>query len=448
MLKEMFMAAFKNLLFVMSLSGSVIFLMYIIFYPLAKRYFSLRWKYTVLKIAAAFYLIPFSSFKYLILKGMYHLGLWEQKKIFQKTDTIVSEYMIIFSRKLPQFSLKVKQILAVMLLMSIVAAVIFLKQAIAYRKMSRLYFTSAENEEDKYRKCFLYLKEELNIKKKVKFIRSEHCRTPMSGGLFSPAIVFPVQEDETLEEGTYQDIIKHELAHIKHRDSLMKFLSGAVMIVHWFNPLSYALFYELSIVSEMYADSVVLQGKGDEERCRYGKMILELAAKSENAGENRFFSGAANRSTKIMYRRRVLEMRANRKTKRMLSILTAGVICMAGGMTALAYEPLITVSNSENFVIEGDVSFIHERPETRKEVLFSDFYFLDKSGQIYDLNNIDNDRAICIHEYAISGITTSHKKDSNGGCTVYEYDSLKCRFCGSIKILDIINTITYAKCPH
>lgn len=39
-------------------------------------------------------------------------------------------------------------------------------------------------------------------------------------------------------------------------------------------------------------------------------------------------------------------------------------------------------------------------------------------------------------------------KDSNGGCTVYEYDSLKCRFCGSIKILDIINTITYAKCPH
>lgn len=163
MLKEMFMAAFKNLLFVMSLSGSVIFLMYIIFYPLAKRYFSLQWKYTVLKIAVAFYLIPFSSFKYLILKGMYHLGLWEQKKIFQKTDTIVSEYMIIFSRKLPQFSLKVKQILAVMLLMSIVAAVIFLKQAVAYRKMSRLYFTSDENEEDKYRKCFLYLKEELNI---------------------------------------------------------------------------------------------------------------------------------------------------------------------------------------------------------------------------------------------------------------------------------------------
>ena len=448
MLKEMFIAAFKNLLFVMSLSGSVIFLMYIIFYPLAKRYFSLQWKYTVLKIAVAFYLIPFSSFKYLILKGMYHLGLWEQKKIFQKTDTIVSEYMIIFSRKLPQFSLKVKQILAVMLLMSIVAAVIFLKQAVAYRKMSRLYFTSDENEEDKYRKCFLYLKEELNIKKKVKFIRSEHCRTPMSGGLFSPAIVFPVQEDETLEEGTYQDIIKHELAHIKHRDSLMKFLSGAVMIVHWFNPLSYALFYELSIVSEMYADSVVLQGKGDEERCRYGKMILELAAKSENAGENRFFSGAANRSTEIMYRRRVLEMRANRKTKRMLSILTAGVICMAGGMTALAYEQSNIYYDETGYMMSTNISLVAGDVEQKVEVLPYDYYCIDDNGGIHDLSNVDKDaRAICIHEF-ISGTAIEHQDDGKGGCIVRKYKAQICEICGYAKGKELISTTTYTKCPH
>lgn len=32
--------------------------------------------------------------------------------------------------------------------------------------------------------------------------------------------------------------------------------------------------------------------------------------------------------------------------------------------------------------------------------------------------------------------------------TVYEYDSVKCRFCNTIKLLDLISTVTYNPCPH
>lgn len=228
----------------------------------------------------------------------------------------------------------------------------------------------------------------------------------------------------------------------------MKFLSGAVMIVHWFNPLSYALFYELSIVSEMYADSVVLQGKGDEERCRYGKMILELAAKSENAGENRFFSGAANRSTKIMYRRRVLEMRANRKTKRMLSILTAGVICMAGGMTALAYEQSNIYYDETGYMMSTNISLVAGDVEQKVEVLPYDYYCIDDNGGIHDLSNVDKDaRAICIHEF-ISGTAIEHQDDGKGGCIVRKYKAQICEICGYAKGKELISTTTYTKCPH
>lgn len=448
MLKEMFMAVLKNLLFIMSFSGSTVFLLYVISYPLAKRYFSLKWKYTILKMAVAFYLIPFSSFKYLILKGMYHLGWLEQQKKFQKTDTLVSDYMIVFSRNLPQFSLKVKHILVVMFLMSIVAVFLFLKQAIAYRKMSRLYFASTEDEEDKYKECFLRLKEELNIKRTVKFIRSEYCHTPMSGGFFSSTIVFPVQEDETWGDGAYQDIIKHELAHVKHHDSWMKFLSVAVMIVHWFNPLSYALFYELSIVSEMYADRVVLQEKGDEERCKYGKMILELAAKSKDSGENRFFSSIAQQSTKIMYKRRVLEMRANRKSKRMLSILAAGIICVAGSITSVAYEPSNMLYDETGYMMSTNISLVAGEVEQEVEVLPYDYYCIDEKGCIHDLSNVDKDvRAICIHEF-ISGTAIEHYEDGKGGCVVRTYEAQICEICGYAKTKKLISTVTYNPCPH
>lgn len=51
---------FHNILLVMSLSGSVTVLSYILIYPIAKRYFSFACRYWILKIALAFYLIPFS----------------------------------------------------------------------------------------------------------------------------------------------------------------------------------------------------------------------------------------------------------------------------------------------------------------------------------------------------------------------------------------------------
>ena len=134
------MAVLKNLLFIMSFSGSTVFLLYVISYPLAKRYFSLKWKYTILKIAVAFYLIPFSSFKYLILKGMYHLGWLEQQKKFQKTDTLVSDYMIVFSRNLPQFSLKVKPRIATFAPFTALSAAIrlFTQFSAAYLPISSL----------------------------------------------------------------------------------------------------------------------------------------------------------------------------------------------------------------------------------------------------------------------------------------------------------------------
>ena len=57
---------FRNILFAMSLSGSVVVLLYLFFYPLAKRYFPLVWRYRVLKIAVFFYLVPVSRWKYRI----------------------------------------------------------------------------------------------------------------------------------------------------------------------------------------------------------------------------------------------------------------------------------------------------------------------------------------------------------------------------------------------
>ncbi len=58
---------FRNLLFTMSLSGSIVMVLYLILYPLARKYFPLVWRYRVLKVAMFFYLIPIAECKYYIL---------------------------------------------------------------------------------------------------------------------------------------------------------------------------------------------------------------------------------------------------------------------------------------------------------------------------------------------------------------------------------------------
>ncbi len=59
---------FRNLLFTMSLSGSLVVVFHILFYLLARRYFSLVWRYRILKTALFFYLIPVGAVSIMCLE--------------------------------------------------------------------------------------------------------------------------------------------------------------------------------------------------------------------------------------------------------------------------------------------------------------------------------------------------------------------------------------------
>lgn len=59
---------------------------------------------------------------------------------------------------------------------------------------------------------------------------------------------------------------------MKHHDLFIKYIGLLVMAVHWYNPLVYVMFHEISVISEMYCDSIVIGGKGEEERRKYSDL--------------------------------------------------------------------------------------------------------------------------------------------------------------------------------
>lgn len=451
MLKNLLIIIFKNMFFVMSLSGTVVFVFYLLLYPLSKRYFSLEWRYNLLKIALMFYLIPFPLCKYYVW-GFFYDNFSFIREIASQHEPLEmnSDYIIVANRDSILLSPKVQSIYLTVLFIALISSFIIWKQIIQYRKMKQICFVDLEGSTEwKMREFFSRKKAMLNIKKDVKLICSEYCESPITIGVLSPTVLFPIwDKDCQMDDELCEYMITHELVHIKHNDILIKLVGLLVLALHWFNPFVYLFIDELSCVSEMYCDSVVMKGKEEKERSRYGNLLLKLMAENTLLDKEQFGMGFANFRKKKMYKRRILELKRSKKSKPFFSAIIAAFICMAGGITVFAYQPPSTLTNESTETATTTDFFIRKRPIS-SEKLVSDNFAVSDDGIVYDLYHIDeNGRAICNHDYSVHVEITEHKKNSNSGCTTDIYDGIKCIKCNDIKYGELLNMVTYMPCPH
>lgn len=438
----------QNILFAMSLSGNMVFLLYILTYPLSKKYFTLAWKYRILKIAIIFYLVPIPVCKYLIMNIIHSSlpQLWD--KINNTLVTVDEKYIIIVSQDFIKFSSKVRYMLTVVLVVGIVAGAIIQKHIIQYWKWKNVCLVASEKPTHLEQELFYKIKKEMGIKKSVELVCSEYCKSPMISGILSSVLIYPKWENR-IDVDKYEYMLRHELVHIKHHDLLIKYIGLLVMAVHWYNPLVYIMFHEISVISEMYCDSVVISGKGEGERKQYGELILKLAVQNEFTTKGQFLVGMANSRSKWVYKRRILEMKRAKKYKVVLPVITTLFICIAGGITAFAYEPPMRIYNDAGYDLGTDINVVIETEETMQAELMSDYFFVDDNGKIYDLSKIEeNSRILCRHDFSIHGTLNDHKKDGNGGCVINSYEAWRCSICSAVKTGELKNTVTYKTCPH
>lgn len=430
----------------MSLSGSTIMILYLLSSPISKRFFPLAWRYQILKIAIIFYLIPFSECKYYVAGILKHLipDLW--KKIYSTPD-FRAEYSIIVYGETLLFSSNVYKVISILIICGCIAIIIFSKSIIQNRREKKIYLTgSGKSINQDLDEIFSEIKRELNIKQHVRLICSEYCLSPMTCGILFPIVWFPIYKED-VDKASYQYMIRHELMHIKHHDILIKYLSLLVIALHWFNPLSFLLYYEISCIGEMCCDSNVLEGQGEDARKEYGELLLQIATrKTTNNRKSLFMNMASTKNSKII-KRRIREMTTKKRNKTILSITSTIAICMAGAITSFAYEPpkTLTVSSASEFSLDN--KFLNEKGNS--DEIFSTRYFIDKAGIISEITEQNSpERVLCKHDYSIPGTLRNHKKNSDGSCVVTDYDALQCSICGSVLANEVISTTTYTKCPH
>ncbi|MCM1191830.1 MAG: M56 family metallopeptidase [Butyrivibrio sp.] len=148
--------------------------------------------------------------------------------------------------------------------------------------------------------------------------------TPMQYGTFRPYIVIPGTMDFSDEE--VYCILRHEAAHYKRHDTLIKDAMCILQAVYWWNPLSRQMGLNTDLLLEMRVDKNLIEGSeaSGEIYCRtLDRINEEIRGKSVMPGADAAIPVADVRSEDL--ERRQDMMRGERRRRGFLSYSLAAV---------------------------------------------------------------------------------------------------------------------------
>ena len=133
---------------------------------------------------------------------------------------------------------------------------------------------AAEFEDPSMTGLFSSLLIEVDLKRKVRLLRSERTSMPIVYGILRPAVLLPAEADAWTEERRRM-VLLHELTHITRRDCLTQLLAQTACAFYWFNPFVWFAARRLRIEREQACDDYVLSiGTRPSD---YANHLLEIA---------------------------------------------------------------------------------------------------------------------------------------------------------------------------
>ncbi|MBO7334894.1 MAG: peptidoglycan DD-metalloendopeptidase family protein [Lachnospiraceae bacterium] len=218
--------------------------------------------------------------------------------------------------------------------------------------------------------CFLacygvvsYIRLKQSISDAVRFkeniFRTEKITSPFVLGIIKPRIYLPFglsKEEEFM-------VLRHEEAHIKRKDHLVKPLGFILLSIYWFNPLIWVAFILMCRDIELACDEKVINEIGFHNKKTYSAVLLELSAPGRVIAACPVAFGEHIVSERI---KNVLKMKRTGKILLALAI----VICVVTGVVFLTNPPgnkayadsgseeqmTVAVSDNDEATVKTDIS--------------------------------------------------------------------------------------------
>lgn len=430
-----------ELLVCMSISGSIPVVICLLLYVIQRENYNYILGRRLLITGIFFYLIPIQLIKYLIPEEVYPEALFNEK-----AQLYLSNSLSFWTERKGEY-IWMPQWFDIVSKLWLGGIVIFAVYEIIK------YWRSVH-----YIKNFIFEKEEDSENNLTYYLIPDETYGPCTIGFFRQRIVipesFPLHPDFVM-------VYKHEGAHLKNHDNLVKLLCLLVLCVHWMNPVAYLLLLLYIDTAEIVSDSAAVEGCSKEKRKDYAKLLMLEAStsdirpvvwKNNLSGHKKDKEG---KNFKTLKRRINYMMKEKRKglLQRGIMVAVSALTIVAGAGTVLAYEamPSSDISFEDTMSDDSFDVFAYNDSEF-DEIDFLDFsesnsIFVGDDGILIACDESVETYALCTHSM-VNGKFYAHAPNSSGGCTVKVYTCQRCKKCGYLANKKYYNTITYAVCTH
>lgn len=444
----------------MLLSGSICTLLYITFNHVFLYELPLKYRQNFIRINILFYLLPIPWAAAVLKSGIQWMFeefgiLYPKAEAANVTDvtSVWNSVFIVNEKGKILYITGYQQLLWGVIISSVLFLVIVSGWWLLYWRVCRQYKRKVN-----YIDAAKYMKNIKFKRKKVRIGFSAEADSPITIGIIRPIIFFPVCNEQY--ENSIEEIICHELEHIKRMDIVSRFLTFIVIATEWFNPLVYYLFNENIVVSEMLCDEEAIKGKTKIEKANYIRCIIEAVQETEG-----FKTGVVSlgMQKKLVKKRIERIMGKNQKNiwKKSFAFMIMGVCFTVSSIPAFAYQnPVEWTMSSQTDVEDWSdtdiVVFAEEGEWENSQIDFSqsDIIFISDEGESscdFSLDlRVDEGKQmerICSHSYK-SGTVSQHIKGVDNSCVVVVYNAQQCVKCGNILYGSEISRITYQPCIH
>lgn len=113
------------------------------------------------------------------------------------------------------------------------------------------------------------------LRRSVSLRQSDQVSEPLTYGILHPVILLPKDVGNTGND-QLSYILAHEMTHIRHFDTLWKFLSTAALCLHWLNPFVWMLCVLLGRDLELFCDACVVWQFGEPSRPAYAMTLIQM----------------------------------------------------------------------------------------------------------------------------------------------------------------------------
>ena len=415
------------LLICMSIAGTVPLIICLLLLLLQRKKFSYRLGRNLVFLSLAGYLIPFQVVKYLM-----PMDVLREEDLFNSTS-----YFWTFSNKEAITYQGISVWMPGWLFMIILCWLFLITGFSIYEIVKYHQLTRKLKKITEKKTCFL------SGIGDVEYRISPLIGSPYTIGFLKPFIVAP----ESLENSRLSEmILRHEYSHLRRHDSAVKLLCLLAICLHFYNPLTLLTLLLYTSFSENIADQAATEGFTTEEKKAYAVALVNLSARNRQVPvvwKNNLL-GAKH----TMKRRVEFIMVKNKKVGKIGTVAAILASVILSGTTVFAYTPMRTTEVVDSTVIPQEASFKETNASSN---IFSNstIYFEADDHTVIpvDESNLEPRAIICTHVFK-SGYSDLHYPNNKGGCTVKTYTAKVCQKCGHLVIMDLVNTITYAKCIH